>query len=107
MEVAAAAAQRPREITYTGALLLPLLQAARPVDAPGRATQNQHVMMARGSDGYAVAVAFGEMDPHLEGKPVLIAHFMDGKSLPAPHLAVPRDSHGGRAIHDLAAIEVR
>ena len=107
VEVTVAAAQGPRHITYTGALLWPLLQAAAPVDAPGRATQNQHVMMARGSDGYAVAVAFGEMDPHLEGKQVLIAYLMDGNPLPAPRLVVPGDSHGGRAVHDLAAIEVR
>lgn len=106
VEVTAAAAQGPRKITYTGALLWPLLQAAA-VDAPGHATQHQHVLMARGSDGYAVAVAFGEMDPHLEGKQVLIAYAMDGKPLPAPRLVVPGDSHGARAVHDLAAIEVR
>ncbi len=105
VEVTADAAQGQRKITYTGALLWPLLQAAAPVDAPGRATQNQHVPMARGSDGYAVA--FGEMDPHLEGKQVLIAYFMDGNPLPAPCLVVPGDSYGGRAVHDLAAIEVR
>ena len=107
VEVAVAAAQGPRHITYTGALLWPLLQAAAPVDAPGHATQNQHVLMAQGSDGYAVAVAFGEIDPHLEGKQVLIAYLMDGNPLPAPRLVVPGDSHGGRAVHDLAAIEVR
>jgi DMSO/TMAO reductase YedYZ molybdopterin-dependent catalytic subunit len=107
VEVTVAATQGPRHITYTGALLWPLLQAAAPVDALGHATQNQHVLMARGSDGYAVAVAFGEMDPHLEGKQVLIAYRMDGNPLPAPRLVVPGDSHGGRAVHDLAAIEVR
>jgi DMSO/TMAO reductase YedYZ molybdopterin-dependent catalytic subunit len=107
VEVTVAAAQGPRRITYTGALLWPLLQAAAPVDAPGHATQHQHVLMARGSDGYAVAVAFGEMDPHLEGKQVLIAYAMDGHPLPAPRLVVPGDSHGARAVHDLSAIEVR
>jgi len=107
VEVTVAAAQGPRRIIYTGALLWPLLQAAAPVDAPGHATQHQHVLMARGSDGYAVAVAFGEMDPHLEGKQVLIAYAMDGLPLPAPRLVVPGDSHGARAVHDLAAIEVR
>ena len=107
VEVAVASAQGLRRITYTGALLWPLLQAAAPVDEPGRATQHQHVLMARGSDGYAVAVAFGEMDPHLEGKQVLIAYQMDGRPLPAPRLVVPGDSHGGRAVHDLTAIEVR
>lgn len=107
VEVGVATAQGPRRITYAGALLWPLLQAAAPIDEPGHATQNQHVLMARGSDSYAVAVAFGEMDPHLEGKQVLIAYAMDGRPLPAPRLVVPGDSHGGRAIRDLAAIEVR
>ncbi len=107
VEVTVATSQGPRKITYTGALLWPLLQAAAPVDAPGRATEHQHVLMARGGDGYAVAVAFGEMDPHLEGKQVLIAYAMDGHPLPAPRLVVPGDSHAGRDVRGLAAIEVR
>ncbi len=100
VEVTVAAAQGPRTITYTGALLWPLLQAAAPVDTPGHATQHQHVLIARGRDGYAVAVAFGEMDPQLEGKQVLIAYAMDGLPLPTPALCSwrqPRRPGGPRS----------
>jgi DMSO/TMAO reductase YedYZ molybdopterin-dependent catalytic subunit len=112
VELPVAAAQGPRRISCTGALLWPLLQAAAPVDEPGRATQHRHTVLAQGRDGCAVAVAFGELDPHLEGKQVLIAYAQDGRPLPAPRLpatrlVVPGDSHAGRAVRDLVTVEIR
>ena len=64
-------------------------------------------MLARGQDGYAVALAIGELDPNFEGKQVLIAYAQDDKPLPGLRLVVPADIRGGRGVHDLAAIEVR
>lgn len=107
VEVRAAPNQGGRTTAFTGALLWPVLQAAGPVDAPGRATQHQHTLLAQGRDGYAVALAFGEMDPHLEGKQVLLAYAQDGKPLPAPRLVVPGDSHAGRGVRDLVSVTVR
>ena len=93
--------------TFTGALLWPLLTAAGPVDEPGKRTFLQHTVLARGQDGYAVALAVGELDPNFEGKQVLIAYAQDGKPLPGLRLVVPADTRGGRSVHDLVAIEVR
>ena len=92
---------------FTGALLWPLLTAAGPVDEPGKHTFLQHSLLARGGDGYAVAISIGELDPNFEGKQVLIAYAEDDKPLPGLRLVVPADTRGGRSVHDLVAIEVR
>ncbi len=107
VEVTFAAADGPRRMAFTGVLLWSLLQEAGPVDEPGRATGRRHVLLAHGSDGYSAAVAFGEMDPYLEGKQVLIAMQQDGRLLPAPRLVVPGDAHAARSVRDLVGIEVR
>ena len=99
--------QDARKETFTGALLWPLLTAAGPVDEPGKRTFLQHTLLARGQDGYAVALAIGEMDPDFEGKQVLVAYAQDGKPLPGLRLVVPADARVGRSVHDLVAIEVR
>jgi DMSO/TMAO reductase YedYZ molybdopterin-dependent catalytic subunit len=99
--------QDAQKETFTGALLWPLLTAAGPVDEPGKRTFLQHTVLARGQDGYAVALAIGELDPNFEGKQVLIAYAQDGKPLPGLRLVVPADTRGGRSVHDLVAIEVR
>ena len=92
--------------TYVGPLLWPMLSDAGLVDAPGKGAHLQHIFVARGADGYAVAVAVGEIDPGFEGKPVIIATKQDGVILAAPRLVVPGDHKAGRAVRDLVAIEV-
>lgn len=92
--------------TFTGALLWPLIAAAGPAEAGKRAFL-QHTVLARGQDGYAVALAVGEMDPNFEGKQVLVAYAEDGKPLPGLRLVVPGDARGGRGVRNLIAIEVR
>ena len=91
---------------YVGPLLWPILAAAAIVDAPGKGSHLQHVLFARGADGYAVALAIGEIDPGFEGKPVIIAYKQDGAVLAAPRLVIPGDHKAGRAVRDLVAIEV-
>jgi len=107
VEVTYATARGPQAATYTGALLWSLLTAAAPVDEPGRNTHLRHTLLAHGKDGYAVAVAIGELDPHMEGKQVIVAYAQDGKPLPSLRLVVPGDSHAGRSVRDLVSIEVR
>ena len=58
-------------------------------------------------DGYAVAVAFGELDPGLEGKAVLVAYEKDGEALPSLQLVVPGDARAARSVRELTEIEVR
>ena len=102
--------QSPREggamATYVGPLLWPILSAASLVDGPGKGAHLQHLFLARGADGYAVAVAIGEIDPGFEGKTVIIATKQDGVPLAAPRLVIPGDHRAGRAVRDLVAIEV-
>ena len=107
VEVTYATARGPQSATYTGALLWPLLAAAAPVDESGRNTHLRHTLLAHGRDGYAVALAFGELDPHMAGKQVIVAYAQDGTPLPSLRLVLPGDSHAGRAVRDLVSIEVR
>ena len=62
------------------------------------------------SDGYAVVLSEGEVDPDFEGKTVLLAYAKDGKPLnpsDGVRLVVPGDHHGGRAVRDVVKIEVQ
>ncbi len=93
--------------TYKGVLLWTLLDAAGPLDEPGRKTFLQHTVLARGQDGYAVALAIGEIDPKFEGKQALVAYAQDDRPLPSLRLVLPGDRRGGRSVHDLAGLEVR
>jgi DMSO/TMAO reductase YedYZ molybdopterin-dependent catalytic subunit len=97
----------PRHATFTGAALLPLLDEAGMTDEPGEHTHLRHVLLARGLDGYAVAVAIGELDPRMEGKGAIVAYAQDGQPTKGLRLVVPGDHHAGRAVRDLVAIEVR
>jgi DMSO/TMAO reductase YedYZ molybdopterin-dependent catalytic subunit len=97
----------PEHATYVGALLWTLLDRAGLVDAPGRRTRLQHTVLASGRDGYAAALAIGEIDPGFEGKPVIVAYSRDGKPLTALRLVVPGDRRGGRSVKDLFALDVR
>jgi glucose/arabinose dehydrogenase len=92
---------------WTGPLLLDVLNAASVTDAPGKKTHFQHVILARGSDGYTVAVAIGEIDSRGEGKQVIVATQQDGKPLPSPRLVVPNDRAFARGVRDLVGLEVR
>ena len=93
--------------TYKGVLVWTLLDAAGPLDEPGRKTFLQHTILARGQDGYAVAVAIGEIDPKFEGKQLLVAYAEDDKPLPSLKLVLPGDRRAGRSVKDLAGLEVR
>lgn len=99
----------PESGTYRGVLLWDLLTKAGLVNAPGKNTVLRHSLMATGADGYAVAVAVGEIAPDLEGKAVVVA-FEGGEGKAGYdhlRLIVPGDRHGGRAVSDLLSIEVR
>jgi hypothetical protein len=95
--------------SYTGVLLWSLLEKAVPIDEPGKNASLRHTLVIAGRDGYAVALAFGEIDPHYEGKSVILA-YAGGEppvSFGALRLVVPGDAHGGRSVRDVAAIEVK
>ena len=91
----------------TGVPLWTLLDRAGWSDLPGRKTHLQHVVLARGRDGYAVAVSIGEIDPALEGEQVLVVTARDGKQQPTLELAVPGDHKAARHVKDLVALDVQ
>ena len=93
--------------SYTGDLLWTLIEDAGLMDEPGARTHLLHTIIARGQDGYAVALAVGEIDPKFEGKPVIVAYARDGQTLPGLKLVVPNDRRAGRSVKDLVSIEVR
>jgi hypothetical protein len=92
---------------WTGPLLLDVLNRAGITDAPGKRTHMRHVILASGKDGYGAAIALGEIDPHGEGKPVIVALTQDGKAMKAPRLVVQGDASLTRSIHDLTSLDVR
>ena len=94
---------------YTGVLLWTLLEKAEPIDEPGKNTNLRHTLLITGRDGYAVVLAAGEIDPHYEGKQIIIAYAGGEPSASASslRLVVPGDFHGGRSVRDVAKIELR
>jgi DMSO/TMAO reductase YedYZ molybdopterin-dependent catalytic subunit len=108
VEVATTTSAGVQRVTYTGPLLWTLVQAAQSVDEPGSGnTALQHTFLARGQDGYAVALSIGEIDPRMEGKQVVVANARDGQPMATLRLVVPGDLHAARSVRDLVAIEVR
>ncbi len=95
------------QATYTGELLWTLVDDAGLVDEPGSKTHLRHTIIARGQDGYAVALAIGEIDPKFEGKQVIVAYEQAGKEMSGLKLVVPNDKRGGRSVKNLVSIEVR
>ena len=96
----------PESASYTGALLWTMISNAAPIDAPGKNSSLRHTYLVTASDGYAVALSQGEIDPRFEGKPVILAYAKDGKPS-GIRLIVPGDKMGGRAVYDVVKIDVQ
>jgi DMSO/TMAO reductase YedYZ molybdopterin-dependent catalytic subunit len=94
--------------TFRGVLLTKLLARAVLRDKPGKHSFLQHSMLVTGRDGYAVALAIGEIEPGMEGKSVLLAYDVDGRPFrDGLHLVVPGDKQGARQVRDVVRIEVQ
>jgi hypothetical protein len=101
----------PESATYSGVALWTILEKAG-LDAinKDKATRAAHVLWLTASDGYRVAIALGELDPLLEGKPALVALKRDGQPIAANdmfRIALPGDKHGARNMHALIHVEVQ
>ena len=99
----------PQTSTWTGALLLDIVKQAAPVDSgPDKSAPLQHTILARGRDGYGVALAIGEIDPRFAGKQVIVAYQQGGKPMENQtfRLVVPGDAHGGRSVNDLVSLTI-
>jgi len=92
---------------WKGVPLMALIDKAGTVEDKGHGAYLQHVIIARGTDGYGVAIAIGEIEPKFEGKQVIVAYQKDGALLPSLRLVIPGDAHAGRDVRDLAELTVR
>jgi hypothetical protein len=77
------------------------------VSGSGKNAALRHTILVIGSDGYAVALSEGEVDPKLEGKQVILALTKNGTALDQPQLVVPLDAHASRDVHDVVGIEIK
>lgn len=92
--------------SWKGVPLMALIEKAGTVEEKGHGAYLQHVIIARGTDGYGVAIAIGEIEPKFEGKQVIVAYQKDGAPLPSLRLVIPGDAHAGRDVRDLAELTV-
>jgi DMSO/TMAO reductase YedYZ molybdopterin-dependent catalytic subunit len=97
----------PAQGKFHGVLLWSVIDGARLVNGTQKNAYLRHTILVSGSDGYAVALSEGELDPKLEGKQVLLAYEKDGARLATPRLVVPGDAHAARAVHDVVTVEVK
>ena len=87
-----------------------MLSNAGIVDQGGKSAHLHHTIIVTGRDGYAVALALGEIDPKFENKSVILAYAKDGQPLDPSmgiRLIVPGDQHGGRSVRDVVKIELQ
>jgi DMSO/TMAO reductase YedYZ molybdopterin-dependent catalytic subunit len=92
---------------WTGALLIDIIGKAGLRNDDAKSAALRHVIIVHARDGYETALAYGEIDPDAEGKPVLLAYQRDAEPLPEPRLIVPGDKGGPRQVHDVTSIEIR
>jgi hypothetical protein len=98
--------------TFAGALLYTVLQKTEVTTLAGRKNDLlRKSIVVSGTDGYTVAVAWGEIDPQFAHKQVLLAYEEDGKPLPQAdgfaRLIVPGDAFAGRYVSNVSSIVVR
>ncbi len=93
--------------SWKGVPLMALVEKAGTVEEKGHGAYLQHVIIARGTDGYGVAIAIGEIEPKFEGKQAIVAYQKDGAALASLRLIIPGDSHAGRDVRDLAELTVK
>lgn len=94
----------PQSHVYTGPLLLDVLNSVEPNFSSDRHDQLRYAILVKASDGFLATLAWGEIDPELANKNVIVALTEDGKALARPRLVVPGDTHGARQVYDLATI---
>jgi DMSO/TMAO reductase YedYZ molybdopterin-dependent catalytic subunit len=98
--------------TYRGVRLYDLLMAARPQFDPDRRNDRiRWYIHVTATDGYETVFAWGEIDPELADKGLLLAYEADGALLPEDEgmarLVVPGDGRGSRHVSNVATISVR
>jgi hypothetical protein len=86
---------------FTGFLLFDVLNFLKPqFDPDVKNDRLRFYVSATATDDYQAIVAWGELDPGFENKPILLAVTQDGQSLASQglRLVVPDDTRGGRYV---------
>lgn len=99
--------ERTQNHTFTGPLLIDVLNAAGPRFST--AAKNDALrwgVLPIGSGNHRALIAWGEIDPHLGAKQILLATSQDGKTLDAPRAVVPDDHGGGRYVGGITGVKV-
>lgn len=95
---------------WTGVPLWTLIaRAGISAAATANRSQLQHVIMATGRDGYAVAFSLGELDPRFGASQAMVVYARDGQPLAdnGLRLIVPGDKLGGRGVQTLIHLDIR
>src|SRR5919199_2240310 len=98
-----------RSRVYRGVALYDLLMDAGPRFDEERPTDPlRWYALVSASDEVSAVVAWGEIHPWFEGKPVIVAYEMDGQPLPEQtgmaRLVVPFDRRGARGVANIRRI---
>jgi DMSO/TMAO reductase YedYZ molybdopterin-dependent catalytic subunit len=97
---------------YRGVTLYDLLLDAEPLFDPARPSDplNWYVVVSAG-EGRSAVIAWGEIHPWFEEKPVLVAYERDGQLLPPQmgmaRLVVPFDRQAARGIANIRTISLQ
>jgi molybdate transport system substrate-binding protein len=98
--------------TFTGVLLWQVISAAQPnLNADVRNDRISTFIVVTGSDGYQAVISWGEIDPELGNRSVLVAYEQNGAPIAdeqgAFRLVVPDDVRGSRYISGVVNISLR
>lgn len=103
------ASGQPRRTSYRGVRLYDLINLGSPRIAEPRARNVlRYAVLVTATDGYQAIVSWGEFDPTLEAKPILVAFEENGQLLGEEdgmaRLVVPGDGRGGRYVSNIVSL---
>lgn len=92
--------------SYKGPLLWSVLQKAVLKDK-GKNPHLHHMLLMRAKDGYLIAMSMSELHPDYGNVAAILALTRDGAPVQdGVRMIVSGDKHGGRAVRDIASIEI-
>ncbi len=93
--------------SWKGASLMAIIDKAATIQPEGHGAYLQHLILARGTDGYGVGIAIGEIEPKFEGKPVIIAYEKDASRWTVCASSFRATAMPGAGVRDLSEITVQ
>ena len=100
-----------KEHTFKGVRLVDLLDSAGVTLGKDLRGENlTKSVLVKAADGYQVVFSLAEVDPEFTDQTIIVAHQVDGKSLPKGEgtfrIVVPNDKRPTRWVRDLTSIKV-